>query len=229
MTAHIRRKTPERKTIERKAAKHRATPVQETADQRLLDLERMEQYRQEIGQTWQAITVSYPLRQTTPQAWKDWQEAVCRHYEVYKKYAALYFRPKPLSDEAARYNWDFWRDIELLRGGDASKLESAMAFLESDPWFHGSGYAKVKMIRHIKPAMLTPSYTLRLQQVVLDMVERRNGQDFRAYCRLARKVDAPELREQLTRRLTHSAPNVRRRAKWVLEALEQNQPQEKSN
>jgi len=146
---------------------------------------------------------------------------------VYQKYADLYFRPKPLSEAEAQYNWDFWRDVELLRGGDNTKLEAAIAFLEADPWFHGSGYAKVKMVRYIKPSMLTPGDIARLQNVVLDMVERRNGQEFRAYCRLARKVESPALREQLTRRLAHENPNVRRRARWILEALGQNQAKEK--
>ena len=112
-----------------------------------------------------------------------------------------------------------------MRGGDGTKLESAVAFLEADPWFHRSGYTKVKMVRYIKEAMLTPGYVARLQNVVLNMVERRNGQEFRAYCRLAHKVDAPALREQLTRRLAQDDPNVRRRARWVLEAMRQRNTQ----
>ena len=85
-----------------------------------------------------------------------------------------------------------------------------------------------------------------MQSVVLNMVDRRDGREFRTYCRLAHKVDSPELREQLGYRLTRAWPSagsltddlpalmlaaqrdrdIRRRARWVLEALEQNQLKE---
>ena len=53
------------------------------------------------------------------------------------------------------------------------------------------------------------------------MVDNRDERDFREYCRLARKLDAPELREQLTQRVGQGDLDVRRRARWVLEALAQ--------
>ena len=223
MSAHFRRKTPERKKPGRRAARAEEAPPVPTLDPVQLD-----QFRRELKQAWQAVTATYPLRLDTPQAWEEWKAAVHQQWELrHGKYAELYFRPQPLSEEAARYTWDFWRDVELLRGGDHTKLEAVVSFLEADPWFHGSGYAKVKMVRYIKLPMLTPDFTERLQNVVLAMVERRNGQEFRAFCRLACKVDAPALREQLTRRLTDGDPDTRRRARWVLEALGQNQPKEK--
>lgn len=219
----MRRKTPEKREMKRQTGR-----AEDAAGQgQPLDLLRLDQYRQEVGQARQAVEAAYPLRLGAPQAWKEWQAAVHHQYDVYKKYADVSFQPPPLSGDAAQYDWAFWRDIELLRGGDGTKLEAATAFLEADPWFHRSGYTKVKMVRYIKQAMLTPGYVARLQNVVLDMVERRNGQEFRAYCRLAQKVDAPALRGQLGQRLAHGDPDIRRRARWVLEALEQNQPKEK--
>ncbi len=223
MTAHNRRKTPGVKET-----KHPAARVDAAGPEQQFDPVRYEQYRQEVYQTWQAVKASYPLRLNTPQSWEAWKAAVGQRYAVYQKYADLYFRPQPLSQEAARYSWDFWRDIELLRGGDSSQAESAIAFLEADPWFHGSGYAKVKMIRYLKPATLTQSCVTRLQAVVVAMVKQRNGQDFRAFCRLARKVDAPALREQLTARLTSGDAGIQRRARWVLEALAQKDSEQSS-
>ena len=123
------------------------------------------------------------------------------------------------------YPPEFWEDYQRLKSGDASGLESAISFLEADPYFFRSGYVKAWLIRAIKPPMLKSEYRQRLQTVVLNLVDRRDDRDFRAYCRLARKVDVPKLREQLTRRLTHSDPNVRRRAGWVLEALGQKNSQ----
>ena len=224
MTAHNRRKVPEKKQARHPAARAEAA----SGPEQQFDPVRYEQYRQEVYQTWQAVKTAYPLRLDTPQAWEEWKAAVGQRYAVYQKYADLYFRPQPLSPEAAQYSWDFWRDIELLRGGDHSQADSAIAFLEADPWFHGSGYAKVKMIRYLKPTLLPQSDITRMQAVVVAMVERRNGQDFRAFCRLARKVDAPALREQLTARLTAGDEGIRRRARWVLEALAQKDSQERA-
>ena len=142
---------------------------------------------------------------------------------------AQHFSREIIPPEIARYDWDFWCAIELLKGGDHSHLEQAIAFLEADPWFFGSGYEKVHLIRYIKPPMLTPSDTARLQNVVLHMVETRHGSDFSAYKRLAKKVDDAFLREQLTRRLTSGDADTQRRARWVLEALAQKDSMEQGN
>lgn len=121
----------------------------------------------------------------------------------------------------------FEEDVVRLRAGDLFGMEGAVSFLEADPFFYRTGYIKSKLIRYIKRPMLTPDYVRRLQQVVLAVVDKRDDRDFRAFCTLAHKVDAPELREQLARRLAHDDSNVRRRARWVLEALGRNQPKEK--
>ena len=131
--------------------------------------------------------------------------------------------------QEAAYPAGFWESYQKLRAGDAAGLEAAAAFLEADPWFPNSGYVKVKLIRHIKPPMLTSEDVTRLQNVVLEMVERRNGQEFRAYCKLARKVDGPRLRAQLAQRVNEGGFDVRRRARWVLEALAQKDSMEAAN
>ena len=124
----------------------------------------------------------------------------------------------------AAYPPGFWDDYQCLERGEAKGVEGAIKFLEADPYFFRSGYLKEKLIRLIKRPMLTPARVTRLQAVVLNMVDHRDGREFRAFCRLAHKVDAPALREQLTQRLTRGDPDTRRRARWVLEALEQNRP-----
>ena len=121
----------------------------------------------------------------------------------------------------AAYPAGFQESFQRLCTGDATGLEAAVAFLEADPWFDESGYVKVKLIRHIKPPMLTPQYIARLQNVVLHMVETRHGQEFSTYKQLARKVDDVFLREQLTQRLSSGDADTQRRARWVLEALAQ--------
>jgi len=127
----------------------------------------------------------------------------------------------------AAYPPGFGHDAARLHAGDAAGLESTFAFLEADPFFFRTGYLKAALIRDIKRLSLTPPQAQRLQQVVLTVVDARNDREFRAFCRLARKVDAPALREQLTARLTSSDAGIRRRARWVLEALAQKDSQEK--
>ncbi len=129
---------------------------------------------------------------------------------------------------SAVYPPGFWEDIARLHTGDSSGLESAVAFLEANPYFHRSGYTKEKVIRALKSPLLTPEYSKRLGCAVLTIVDTRDGEHFRAFCRLARKVDAPALREQLTARLTSGDAGIRRRARWVLEALAQKDSQERA-
>jgi hypothetical protein len=69
--------------------------------------------------------------------------------------------------------------------------------------------------------MLTLAQAARLRTVVLSVVDRRDDRDFRAFCRLARKADAPELHDQLRQRLKSADADIRRRARWMLDALEQ--------
>ncbi len=152
---------------------------------------------------------------------------LAQRFPVNADYTAAVKAARQLWDTAmqAAYPPGFWEDVQKLRAGDAAGLEAAIRFLEADPMFFGTGYEKAMLIRAIKPSMLTPSDIRRLQSVILSLVDRRDERDFRAFCRLARKVDEPELREGLAQRLTSHNPDtspaldVRRRARWVLEAL----------
>lgn len=225
MTAHDRRKTPGVKGTKRPAAR-----ANEAAEQKREPTPEMfAQYWQEVAPVEKAMEAAFVSRLTTPAAWQAWVSAVHQRYEVLRKHQLLWALHQPVSQEDLDYGWDFWRDIELLRGGDATQAERAVAFLEADPWFHSSGYTKATVIRYLKPPILTPEYKKRLRPVVLNVVDTRDDRDFRIFCRLARKVDAPALREQLTARLTSSNADIRRRARWVLEALAQKDNQEKGS
>lgn len=121
----------------------------------------------------------------------------------------------------AAYPAGFWEDYQRLRAGGTAGLESVVRFLEADPYFFRSGCIKVMLIRAVKPSMLKPSDIARLQSVVLSLVDRRDDRDFRAFCCLAKKVDDAGFREQLRQRADESNFDVRRRARWVLDALAQ--------
>ncbi len=121
---------------------------------------------------------------------------------------------------ARAYPPAFWEEFKHLKEGNPSSLATAVKFLEADPWFDGSGYTKAELIRCISRIGLPQAIAERLRQVVLAAVDRHDRREFRRYCRLARKVDSPELREELSTRLQNADPAVRRRARWVLDACE---------
>jgi hypothetical protein len=118
---------------------------------------------------------------------------------------------------------------EVLNAKDSRYLhrmggvESVITFLEKDPWTFGSGYAKADMIRLLRKLDLTPKQEERLRKVLLTVVDKRDRREFRHYCRLACKLDSPELRRELTRRLRSTDEGVSRRARWMLDYLAQHQ------
>jgi uncharacterized protein (TIGR02996 family) len=134
---------------------------------------------------------------------------------------ALYVEARTRAHAAEQAAWPpgFWEDFGRLRSGDAAALETAVAFLEADPWFFRSGYAKESLIRFLCRLELAPEHVDRLRKVVLAAVDGRHRREFRRYCRLARKVDGPEVRSELARRLRHDDPRVCRHARWVFAAL----------
>ncbi|MGD9544642.1 MAG: hypothetical protein AB7F41_06360 [Methylocystis sp.] len=118
------------------------------------------------------------------------------------------------------YPPDFREDLERLKAGDARGLEGAIRFLEADPMFFGSGYAKADLIRFINRMALTEDQAERLRGVSLAMVDRRASQEFRRYCRLAAKINHPRLQEELRSRAESGDPGVARRARWMLAYVE---------
>jgi hypothetical protein len=120
---------------------------------------------------------------------------------------------------ASAYPTAFWDDVERLATGDAAGLESAIGFLEADPVFFRSGYVKADLIRHVKRQPLDEHQRRRLEAVILSVVDRRDGREFRHYCRLTRRIAGDSLRAGLNQRLGAADPGVRRRAGWVLDAM----------
>jgi hypothetical protein len=98
-------------------------------------------------------------------------------------------------------------------------VDAVIEYLEKDEWKFGSGYAKADLIGLLRKLDLKPAQAERLRRVVLAVVEGRDRREFRHYCRLAGKVDSPQLRKDLTRRLEYENEMVRRHARWTLEYL----------
>lgn len=121
----------------------------------------------------------------------------------------------------------FWETMRGFRTGRTDvDPEPFLRYLEADPYFFHSGFIAADCIRYLKRFPLTENQKARLQRVVLHAVDSRDRREFRDFCRLARAVDAPELRAALRERLTYLDPNVRRRAGWMLAACEQRNERE---
>lgn len=126
--------------------------------------------------------------------------------------------PRRLEVETA-YPYGFGQAMAQLQIGDTDALELPVRFLETDPWVFQSGYVKARLIRIINRLEIPQNYLRRLQQVVLAVVDKADGRrEFRAYCRLARKVDTTEFRQELESRLTVPNAKITRCAQWVLDA-----------
>ena len=114
-----------------------------------------------------------------------------------------------------------------LANGHARFLDTAIAFLEADPWFFRSGYEKQNIIRHLKRARLTEAQRLLLARVVLAAIDgvppeagKKTGDrvEFRHYGRLACGIWSDFLDEEVAARMQSADPGIRRRATWVAAA-----------
>jgi hypothetical protein len=112
-------------------------------------------------------------------------------------------------------------DFEKLHShSDMKALETAVVFLEADPYFFRSGYIKEKLLRYMRGYHLSPKYVARLQRVILNVVDSHYCREFCEYRKLAHRIDNADLRLELQNRTSSEDRHVRSRAQWVLDWLE---------
>jgi hypothetical protein len=116
--------------------------------------------------------------------------------------------------DALREVDDGARDIGTLHSADIGE------FLETDPIYFRSGYIKQRLLRAIKKRDLEPAHVILLQDAVLHVVSRRDCREFREYCRAAATVDDDRLRRELADIAASGSAGARRRASWVIHALD---------
>ena len=109
--------------------------------------------------------------------------------------------------------------IERLRRDDASSVETLIKFLEADVFCFRSGYKKAEVITVVTRAPLDDEALDRLRRVVVAAVDGVDRREFRSYIRLARRVDSPALRAELTSRLSSALSRTVRHAEWMLAGL----------
>ena len=105
--------------------------------------------------------------------------------------------------------------VELGRGlsrGDTESTEAALTFLERDPYFFRSGYARERVARRLAQAELTAAQKARARTVVLSTVDGERHCPLPGAGRLARAVADNSLRRELRARLHDPDTAVARRA-----------------
>lgn len=114
--------------------------------------------------------------------------------------------------------------LDRLRHGSRSSpdIETAIAYLEIDPWHFHSGYIKEELARILRGVALKALQRHRVGEAIVAALQKGKREDLKEYARLARRVDSSKLRAQLAV-LTNSADaGTAFRAKYVLERCEMN-------
>lgn len=111
--------------------------------------------------------------------------------------------------------------VLALKRGDSAYLDLAIEYLEADPFFYRSGYVREELLTYVKRLPRSREQDERLRAVLLMVVDKRDRRDFRRFCALERWLDNAALRGELERRRVEGSPAVRRRAGWMLAAMNQ--------
>ena len=109
-------------------------------------------------------------------------------------------------------------DQVIAENGD--ERETAITFLEVDPWCNHSGYLKEKLIRALKQAELDACQQDRLRRG-LRMVEERPRREFRDYCRLAVRIADADFYAQLQVLTNDWVSMIKQRARWMADYIDQ--------
>ena len=88
--------------------------------------------------------------------------------------------------------------LAALSSGDADAKETAIKFLEFDPYYYRSGYMKSKLLVRLKQLKLTASEVRCLQKVVCNAIlSPLPKSEFKYYAGLLKNIGTPEFRAKL--------------------------------
>ena len=110
--------------------------------------------------------------------------------------------------------------LSALASGDADAKESAIKFLEFDPYYYRSGYIKSKLLVRLKQLKLNASEIKRLQKVVCNAIlSPLPKREFKYYARLLKNVGTPEFRKELQNLSVPSVPYLKARQECCLQEV----------
>jgi hypothetical protein len=109
--------------------------------------------------------------------------------------------------------------VAAVAAGELQAVDWALDFLEVDPWCFHSGYLKVRLLRKVANLDLGDASAPRLRALIVAIgLTNRSRKELKAYMRLARRVDSPELHDAL--RAARDSDGARsERATVILRAL----------
>ena len=112
------------------------------------------------------------------------------------------------------------RGLARLKAAEPEAVETAIAFLLADPWFHGSGFIKQDLCRALHGLTFSKDQGARINRAVLRVIDRGFRPELRTLRRLARRTADEGFLDDLRERRGSPDPGVRRRAEWFLNHLE---------
>ncbi len=107
----------------------------------------------------------------------------------------------------------------LRESGDPGAADQALAYLEADPYYFRSGYARAKLARSLAQATLSDADVERARRYVLDAVDGRKHCNQRELSQLAGAVANDEMRATLRTRLHDPDRSKARRALHTLHGI----------
>ena len=110
--------------------------------------------------------------------------------------------------------------LSALASGDADAKESAIRFLEFDPYYYRSGYIKSKLLVRLKNIKLSASEVKRLQKVICNAIVSQPPKcEFKYYARLLKNVGTPEFRQKLQALPVPGLPYLKARQECCLQQV----------
>jgi len=107
--------------------------------------------------------------------------------------------------------------IKPLKRDEPQAVEDGIVYLEADPRYFRSGYAKMRIAAILKSKTLSEEQRARLRNVVLAATGSKNvGAEFKEYARLALVVADGKLLRQLAKQADTDDPSIRSRCEWIL-------------
>jgi hypothetical protein len=117
---------------------------------------------------------------------------------------------------------EFESALDGLKHGDASGAEYAVAYLEADPWYFRSGYLKGRIARWLRQVELSETQQARLRVVLIAALQKGSRYEQVEYRKLARRLDTPGLRAELSKLARSKDEGISRRATLMLRFCELN-------
>lgn len=153
-----------------------------------------------IRELYSRIDETFAMRDRSPAHREAWSRACA---EFHARYGTLSY---PGGDSR-------WQALMTL---DSSEIETAITFLETDPFFFRSGYMKEAIWQRLKSAYLVPKQLRRLEAAGLQQLHRQIRRDFWYMVRFVRLRGSLDFWEAVHNLAAHNSDAPGLKAWWML-------------